>query len=107
MLGVRSGTLSKTTIMPEDFDRNMLSGLVQTGVAISLGAASMSIDMVRNSPDSVINAVAGMKPMFTLPADAGPELQDKARAMAAVWMEKGLGLMSEFKAAGEKFTEGK
>lgn len=63
--------------------------------------------MVRNPPETVSKVISGMKSMFTLPENTGPDLQDQARALAGVWLEKGIGLISEFKAAGEKFTDGK
>lgn len=93
--------------MGQNSDRNTLTGLLQTGWTISLGAASTGIEMMRNPPETVSKVVSGMKSMFTLPDNTGPELQDKAQALAGVWMEKGVTLVSELKAAGEKLTEGK
>ncbi len=48
-----------------------------------------------------------MKEMFSLPKDAGDDLQAKAKAVAGVWMMKGMDLMEACKNAGEKFTEAK
>ena len=93
--------------MAQEFDRNILTGLFQTGLAISLGAAQKSIQMARNPPEAVSKAVSEMKSMLTLPENAGPDLQDKAQAMAGVWLQKGVTLVAECKAAGEKYTEGK
>jgi hypothetical protein len=93
--------------MGEESDRNVLSGILQTGLEISLGAASKSIEMVSNPPETVSKVVSGMMSMLTLPDNTGPGLQDKAQAMAGVWVKQGLTLMSELKAAGEKFTGGK
>jgi len=93
--------------MAEEFDRNILTGLLKTGLEISLGAASKSIEMVRNPPDTVAKVVSGMMSMLTVPAKTGPALQDKAQALAGVWIEKGVSLISEFQAEGEKFTKGK
>ena len=93
--------------MAEEFDPDLLTGFLRTGLAISVGAASTGIEMMRNPPETVAKVVSGMKAMFTVPDDTGPELQDKAQALAGVWIQKGVSLMSEFKAAGEKFTEGK
>jgi len=93
--------------MAEEFDRNILTGLLRTGLEISLGAASKSIEMARNPPDTVAKVVSGMMSMFTVPGNTGPALQDKAQALAGVWIEKGVSLISEFQAEGEKFTKGK
>jgi hypothetical protein len=104
LAGFDSGpTLEKN--MAEEFDRNILTGILQTGLAISLGAASKGIEMVRNPADGVSQVISGMKSMLTVPDETGPALQDKAQALAGVWIEKGVSLMSEFKAAGEKFTD--
>jgi hypothetical protein len=93
--------------MADESDRNIFAGLLQTGLQISLGAAQKSIDMLRNPPDSVLKVASEMSSMFTLPADTGPGLQDKAQAIAGVWIQKGVTLVSECKTAGEKMTEEK
>jgi hypothetical protein len=93
--------------MADQFDRNILSGLLQTGLQISLGAAQKSLEMLRNPSDSASKLASEMTSMLALPADAGPGLQDKAQAMAGVWIQKGVILVSECKAAGEKLTEEK
>jgi hypothetical protein len=63
--------------------------------------------MMRNPPETVSKVVAEVQSMFTLPDNTGPDLQDKAQALAGVWVQKGVTIMSEFKAAGDKLTEGK
>jgi hypothetical protein len=93
--------------MAEDSDSNILSGLLKTGIEISLGAASKSIEMVTNPPQGISTMVSGMTSMMTLPEDTGPGLQDKAQALAGVWLKQGLTLVSELQAAGEKLTNGK
>jgi hypothetical protein len=93
--------------MAREFDRNILTGLFETGLAISLGAAQKSIQMARNPPEAVTKVVSEMKSMLTVPKDAGPDLQGKAQAIASVWLQKGVTLVAECKAAGEKFTDGK
>ena len=90
-----------------DFDRNILTGLLQTGWEISVGAASKSIEMARNPPDTVAKVASGMMSLLTVPENSGPALQDKAQALAEVWIEKGVSLISEFQAAGAKLTKGK
>jgi hypothetical protein len=93
--------------MADEFDRNILSGLLQTGLQISLGAAQKSLDMLRNPPESVLKVASELTSMFTIPADTGPELQDKAQAMAGVWLQKGVTFVSECRTAGAKLTEEK
>ena len=91
--------------MADQFDRNILSGFLRTGLQISLGATQKSIEMLRNPADSVLKVASEMKSVMTLPADTGPGLEDKAQAMAGVWIQKGVALVSECMTAGEKFTE--
>jgi hypothetical protein len=93
--------------MADASDRDILSGLLQAGLQISLGAAQKSIEMLRNPPDSMAKVASEMTSMLTLPAGTGPGLQDKAQAMAGVWIQKGVTLVTECKTAGEKLTEGK
>jgi hypothetical protein len=93
--------------MAEEFDNNILSGLLKTGLEISLGAASKSIEMVSNPPAGISKVVSSMTSMMTLPQDTGPGIQQKAQAMAGVWLREGLTLMAELQAAGEKLTKGK
>jgi hypothetical protein len=84
---------------------NGLFGLLQTGLDISLGAAHKSIELARNPPESASRLLSDAVSMFTVPAHAGPELKDKAQAIAGVWMEKGMTLLSECKTAGEKYKQ--
>jgi hypothetical protein len=97
--------------MAQEFDRNSVLSLLQTGFEISLGAAHKSIEMARNPQDSALKVVNEMKSMLTLPAHArvesSPDLAAKAQALAGLCMEKGAGLLLELKTAGEKYTEGK
>ena len=93
--------------MAEESNPNILFGLLQAGLEISLGAAHKSIEMARNPQESATKVVTEVMSMFTLPAHAGPQLQDKAQAIAGVWMEKGMTILSECKTAGEKYKEGK
>ncbi len=93
--------------MADESDRNILTGLLRTGLTISLGAASTGLDMALNPPKAVSKVMSEVQSMLTVPDTAGPEPQDKAKALAAVWLEKGANLLSEFHTAGEKFTKGK
>jgi hypothetical protein len=91
--------------MAAEFDSNILSGLLKTGLEISLGAASKSIEMVANPTEGISQVVSGVASMLTVPAETGPGLPDKAQALAGVWLKQGLSLIAELQAAGEKFTK--
>jgi hypothetical protein len=93
--------------MAAEFDNNILSGLLKTGIEISVGAASKSIEMVANPVKGISEVVSGVTSMFTVPEETGPGLPDKAQALASVWLKQGLSLMAELQAAGEKITKGK
>jgi hypothetical protein len=93
--------------MPQDFNPNILFGVLQTGLEISLGAAQKSLEIARNPQDNAAKLISEMQTMLTVPEHSGPELQDKAQAMAGMWLQKGVTLLAEFKTAGGKFTEGK
>jgi hypothetical protein len=93
--------------MPEDFKSDTLFGFLQTGIEISIGAAQKSIEAARNPQDNAVKLISEMRTMLTVPENAGPEFQDKAQAMAGMWLGKGMTLLAEFKTAGGKFTEGK
>jgi hypothetical protein len=93
--------------MPQDFNPNILFGILQTGFEISLGAAQKTLEIASNPQENVPKLISEMKDMLTVPEHSGPELQDKAQAVAGVWMQKGMTLLAEFKTAGGKFTEGK
>ena len=94
--------------MPEEFDRKMLPEIVQDTVAISLGMTFKSFEMMKDPLGSFGQVSDALSALFTLPSDAaGKGLQEKAQAVAAVWMEKAAGLMEECKTAGQKFTNGK
>jgi hypothetical protein len=92
--------------MADQSDRKIIPDLLQTGLTISLGAAHKSLEMMR-SPDAISEMISEMKSVFTLPFGTGEGLQDKAQAMASVWVTKGVTLMAECKVAGEKLSEEK
>ncbi|HWF07691.1 MAG TPA: hypothetical protein VG297_04455 [Bryobacteraceae bacterium] len=93
--------------MAAEFDNNILSGLLKTGIEISIGAASKSLEMVSNPAKSISEVVSSVSSMLTVPEETGPGLPDKAQALAGVWLKQGLSLMAELQAAGEKITKGK
>ncbi len=94
--------------MPEEFDRKLLPEIVQDTVAISFGMTFKSFEMIKDPIGSFGQVTDALQVLFTIPADvAGKGFQEKAQAVAGVWMEKAAGLMEECKTAGQKFTDGK
>jgi hypothetical protein len=93
--------------MADEFDRKIMPDFLQTTLTLSLGAAYKSVEMMRTPAESASKMVSEMKSLITIPEDAPAGIQEKAKALAGVWMGKGMDLMTECKAAGEKFTEGK
>ena len=63
--------------------------------------------MMKKPQDTFNSMVSNMKEMFSIPKVAGEGLQQKAEAVAGVWMRKGMDLMQDCKTEGEKFTEAK
>jgi len=94
--------------MANEFDAKMLPGILQTTFEISLGAAVKSLELMRKPEESLGKVISTVRDLITIPGDeSAPGLQDKAQAMAGVWMEKGATIIGECKSAGEKLTEGK
>ncbi len=91
--------------MADEFDRKLIPELFQSALAISLGGCYKSFEMMKKPQESANKVWEEMKALVTIPEDAGADLQDKAKALAAVWMEKGATWMEACKSAGEKFTE--
>jgi hypothetical protein len=78
--------------------------IMQKGFTLSLGMAFKSFEMVK-SPQATWSKMTGeLKQMVTIPEDAGDGVQAKAKALAAVWMEKGMTAVEACRAAGRKFT---
>ncbi|MBK9166064.1 MAG: hypothetical protein IPM24_01220 [Bryobacterales bacterium] len=91
--------------MAEELDRKIMPEFMQMAFAVSLGACYKSFEMMKSPQSSAEKLFDEMKQMLTLPDNAGDGLQKKAEAVAAVWMEKGAGLVEVCKTEGEKFTE--
>ncbi len=91
--------------MADEFDRKLIPELFQSALTISLGASYKTIEMVRRPRDSFDRMWKEAKALVTIPDDAGEGVQEKAKALAAVWIEKSASWMQECRAAGEKFTE--
>ena len=93
--------------MANEFDRRIMPDFLQTTLAISLGAAYKSWEMIWNPTDTLATVVSETKAMFTLPEDAGDGVTNKIQALAGVWVQKGTTMVLDLKSAGEKFSEGK
>ena len=91
--------------MADELDRKIMPEFMQMAFAVSLGVCYKSFEMMKSPQSSAEKVFDELKQMFTLPDDAGEGLQKKAEAIAAVWMEKGAGLVETCKSEGEKFTE--
>jgi len=91
--------------MADEFDRKLIPELFQSALAISLGGCYKSFEMMKKPQESAEKVWKEVKELVTIPDDAGSDLQDKAKALAAVWMEKGATWMEACRTEGEKFTE--
>lgn len=91
--------------MSDELDRQLIPPILQTVFTISLGATYKGFEMMKAPRQSSEKVVSEVKSLFTVPPDAGEGLQEKAKAVAAVWMEKAATWMEECKEAGNKFTE--
>ena len=91
--------------MADEFDRKLIPELFQSALTISLGGCYKSFEMMKTPQESANKVWQEVKALVTIPDDAGEGIQDKAKALAAVWMEKGATWMEACKSAGEKFTE--
>lgn len=91
--------------MADEFDRKLIPELLQSALTISLGASYKGMEMLKTPQESAGKVWDEVKTLVTVPDDAGEGLQEKAKALAAVWMEKGATWMGDCRTAGEKFTE--
>ncbi len=91
--------------MADEFDRKMIPEFFQSALAISLGGCYKSFEMMKKPQESAEKVWKEVKELVTIPDDAGEGIQEKAKALAAVWMEKGATWMEACRTEGEKFTE--
>ncbi|MBI2820933.1 MAG: hypothetical protein HYX74_01790 [Acidobacteria bacterium] len=91
--------------MADELDRQLIPPLFQTVFDISLGAAFKGFEMMKTPQQSADQVMSEVKTLFSMPPDAGEGLQEKAKAVAAVWMEKTATWMEQCKTAGSRFTE--
>jgi len=91
--------------MADEYDRKIMPGFFQTAFTISLGATYKGFEMMRTPVKSAESMFTEMRSLAKIPPDAGAGIQEKAKAVAAAWMQKGANWMEQCKAAGEKFTQ--
>jgi hypothetical protein len=91
--------------MTDEFDRKLIPEILQSAFTISLGASYKGFEMVKTPRDSLDRMWREAKSLVTIPDDAGEGVQEKFKALAAVWLEKGASWMKECRSAGEKFVE--
>ena len=89
--------------MSGEWDRPFMGEFFQSAFTVSLGMAYESVEMMKSSRKSAEQTWTTIKEMLSIPEDSGEGLQEKAKAVAAVWMEKGAGWMASCQEAGEKF----
>jgi hypothetical protein len=93
--------------MNQEIDRKLMPEFLQTTLSMSLGAAYCGLEMLRHPSKTMTTMVTEAQNLFTMPDDAGNGVEDKMKALAAVWLEKAATLMSDCKTTGERFSEGK
>ena len=93
--------------MAQELDLKVLPAAAKDVLSISLGAAWKSFDAAIKPMETIPAIMDTAKKMVTIPEGTEGGIKEKAEALAGVWMDKGMSLVNEFKAAGEKFTEGK
>jgi hypothetical protein len=91
--------------MSDEWDRQLTPPLFESIFVVSLGAAFKGLEMIQQPQKSTEKLSEDLKEMFSIPEDAEEGLQEQAKAVAAVWMEKSATWIEEFKEIGRKFTE--
>jgi hypothetical protein len=91
--------------MSDEFDRKLIPQVLQDALTIGLGASHKALEAMKSPQESAGKIFDEAKSLFVVPDDAGEGLEDKAKAVAAVWMEKGATWMEDCRSAGAKFTE--
>lgn len=92
--------------MADELDRRFMPEFLQTTLAISLGAAFRSLEMLRHPSDTVSKMISEMKEVVTLPDDTGSGIQEKVQALAGNCLEKSAAFVNDLKTTGERFSEG-
>ena len=71
------------------------------------GSQLWGFDAVIKPMETIPALLEAAKQMITVPEGTEGGLKEKAEAIAGVWMDKGMTMVNDCKAAGQKFTEGK
>ena len=93
--------------MAQELDLKVLPEVAKDALSISLGAAWKGFDAAIKPMETIPAMMNAAKQMITVPEGTEGGLKEKAEAIAGVWMDKGMTLVNDCKAAGQKFTEGK
>jgi hypothetical protein len=91
--------------MANEWDRQIIPSLMQTGITLSFGAAWRSIELIKDPQKAFETMSAEVKEMLTVPEEAGEGLENKVKAVAGVWMEKGMNAVETCRKAGRQFTQ--
>ena len=93
--------------MADELDLRILPAATRDFLSISLGAAWTGFRAATRPLETIPAMFNTAKQLVTIPDDTEGGLRQKAEALAGVWVDKGMTLLNDCKAAGEKFTEGK
>jgi hypothetical protein len=92
--------------MAEELDRRLMPDFLQTTLAVSLGFAYKSCEMLLHPSAALSNMVEETKTLLTIPEDAGEGVTDKVLAVAGIWIGEGAAMLEDCKTQGRKFSKG-
>ena len=90
--------------MANEIDRKLMPDFIHKSFAISLGCMHKTYEMMKDPPKTFRVMMEEMQTLVTPPPGTAEGLAPKARALAAVWVERGMTSVEECRKAGEKFT---
>ena len=90
--------------MANEIDRKLMPDFIHKSFTISLGFMHKSYEMMKDPPKTFREMFEEMQTLVTPPSGTADGLAPKARALASVWVERGMTRMEECRKAGEKFT---
>ena len=90
--------------MAHEIDRKLMPDFIHKSFAISPGCMHKTYEMMMDPPKTFREMIEEMKTLATPPPGTGEGLGPKARALASVWVERGMSRVEECRKAGEKFT---
>ena len=91
--------------MADEIDLRIMPAPVQRMFVLSLGAAYKSLRMLGDPVGSLAGAAIEMKTLMTPPASENG-FTGMLEAMAGAWVQKGMTVISECEAQGQKFVGG-